>query len=114
MDKIKIYSLDRASCIELPRIKDIQVGDRRGGQYRKDGVRQGRKRHDRIPLYGKSRLGDYIPASTLRSRCRFFAAGFLLCEYPTPTGDASGVFEIRLSDHGAFSATKTESRCGMM
>lgn len=103
MDKIKIYSLDRASCIELPRIKDIQVGAEEVANTVK--MASGKVVKDMIGYRSTVKAAwDYIPASALSALAVLLrSGGFFFVEYPSPTGDASGVFEIDYPTMSVFS-----------
>ena len=103
MDKIKIYSLDRTSCIELPRIKDIQVGAEEVANTVK--MASGKVVKDMIGYRSTVKAAwDYIPASTLSALAVLLrSGGFFFAEYPSPTGDASGVFEIDYPTMSIFS-----------
>lgn len=94
LDKIKIYNYERTQFIEMPKVKDIDVGAKEvantitmaSGKVVKD-----------ILGYRPSITAkwDYVPASTIVSLLSLLRANhFLYVMYPSPSGDAAGVFEI--------------------
>lgn len=94
MDKIRISSADLTVTVEMPRVKDIQVGadevantvTMASGRVVKDMIGY------RTTVQAK---WDYVPAETLTALAVLLRqGGFFFVEYPSPTGDASGMFEI--------------------
>lgn len=94
MDKIKITSADRSLSVEMPRIKEISVGavevantvTMASGKVVKDMIGY------RATLEA---VWDFVPASKLTALATLLrSGGFFYVEYPAPTGDASGMFEI--------------------
>jgi len=94
MDKIRIASADRSMSIEMPRVKDITVGATEvantvtmaSGKVVKDMIGY------RTTLQA---TWDFVPVDTLTALAVLLrSGGFFYVEYPAPTGDASGMFEI--------------------
>jgi len=94
MDKIRIASVDRSMSIEMPRVKDITVGATEvantvtmaSGKVVKDMIGY------RTTLQA---TWDFVPVDTLTALAVLLrSGGFFYVEYPAPTGDASGMFEI--------------------
>lgn len=94
MDKIRISSADLTTTVEMPRVKDIQVGadevantvTMASGRVVKDMIGY------RTTVQAK---WDYVPAETLTALAVLLRqGGFFFVEYPSPAGDASGMFEI--------------------
>ena len=94
MDKIKISSADRSMSVEMPRIKDISVGATEvantvtmaSGKVVKDMIGY------RTTLQA---TWDFVPVTTLTALATLLrSGGFFYVEYPSPTGDAKGMFEI--------------------
>lgn len=94
MDRIIICDADRTQSIVMPRVKDVQVGAKEvantitmaSGKVVKDvlGYR---------PTITVS--WDYVPAATIVALLSLMKANpFLYVEYPSPTGDANGTFEV--------------------
>ncbi len=95
MDKIKIYSIDRQTCIELPRVKDVQVGAQEVANT--VTMASGKVVKDMIGFRPSITASwDYLPASILSSLAALLrSGGFFFVEYPSPTGDNDGTFEIQ-------------------
>ena len=102
MDKIKICSADLLTVIEMPRVKDIQVGAEEvantvtmaSGKVVKDIIGY------RTTLQVK---WDYVPAATLSALAVLLRqGGFFYVEYPSPTGDCSGMFEVEYPSMEVF------------
>ena len=94
MDKIKIYSADLQSSVELPRVKDIQVG---AEEVAKTVTMASGKTVKDITGYRTTVQAswDYVPAATVTALISLMrGGGFFFVEYPAPDGDASGMFEI--------------------
>lgn len=94
MDKIRIASADRSMSIEMPRVKDITVGATEvantvtmaSGKVVKDMIGY------RTTLQA---TWDFVPVDTLTALAVLLrSGGFFYVEYPAPSGDASGMFEI--------------------
>jgi len=94
MDKIRIASVDRSMSIEMPRVKDITVGATEvantvtmaSGKVVKDMIGY------RTTLQA---TWDFVPVDTLTALAVLLrSGGFFYVEYPAPSGDASGMFEI--------------------
>lgn len=102
MDKIKIYSLDKQTAIEMPRIKDITVGAEEvantvtmaSGKVVKDMIGY------RTTLKA---VWDYVPANTIVKLSVLLRTGsFFYVEYPAPTGSDKGIFSISFPDMKVF------------
>ena len=102
MDKIKISSADRIVTVEMPRVKDITAGAEEvanavtmaSGKVVKDMIGY------RITLQAS---WDYVPAATLTALAVLLrSGGFFYVEYPSPAGDAAGMFEIEYPDMRVF------------
>lgn len=102
MDKIRIASADRAMSIEMPRVKDITVGATEvantvtmaSGKVVKDMIGY------RTTLQA---TWDFVPVVTLTALAVLLrSGGFFYVEYPAPTGDASGMFEIEYPTMSIF------------
>lgn len=94
MDKITIYSADKGQAITLPRVKNIEVG---ADEVSKSSVMaSGRKVKDVIGYRAKiTAVWDWIPAQTVTALLTLLQTGeYLYAEYPAPTGDGEGYFEI--------------------
>ena len=102
MDKIKISSADYAVTVEMPRIKDISVGATEvantvtmaSGKVVKDMIGY------RVTVDAS---WDYVPATTLTELAVLLrGGGFFYVEYPAPTGEESGMFEIKYPTMSVF------------
>lgn len=102
MDKIKISSADRSVSLEMPHIKDITVGAAEvantvtmaSGKVVKDMIGY------RVTIQA---TWDYVPAAVLTALAALLrSGGFFYVEYPAPTGDASGMFEIEYPSMSIF------------
>lgn len=102
MDKIKISSADRSVSVEMPHIKDITVGAAEvantvtmaSGKVVKDMIGY------RVTIQA---TWDYVPAAALTALAALLrSGGFFYVEYPAPTGDASGMFEIEYPSMSIF------------
>lgn len=102
MDKIKISSADRSVSVEMPHIKDITVGAAEvantvtmaSGKVVKDMIGY------RVTIQA---TWDYVPAAVLTALATLLrSGGFFYVEYPAPTGDAGGMFEIEYSSMSIF------------
>lgn len=102
MDKIKISSVDRSVSVEMPHIKDITVGATEvantvtmaSGKVVKDMIGY------RVTIQA---TWDYVPAAVLTALASLLrSGGFFYVEYPAPTGNASGMFEIEYPSMSIF------------
>ena len=102
MDNIKISSADRSVSVEMPHIKDITVGAAEvantvtmaSGKVVKDMIGY------RVTIQA---TWDYVPAAVLTALAALLrSGGFFYVEYPAPTGDASGMFEIEYPSMSIF------------
>lgn len=102
MDKIKIYSADQTQYIEMPRVKDIQVGATEVANT--VSMASGKVVKDMIGYRPSVEASwDYVPASTLTALAVLLrGGGFFYVEYPSPTGDAKGMFEIEYPTMAVF------------
>ncbi len=102
MDKITVYNSGKTSSVILPRTKDISVGAQpvsksvtmASGKVVKDVIGY------RVSIKAS---WDYIPADTVASLIGILRSnGFNFVEYPSPSGDASGYFEIEYPTMSVF------------
>lgn len=102
MDKIRISSADLLTVIEMPRVKDIKIGAEEvantvtmaSGKVVKDMIGY------RTTIQAE---WDYVPAATLTALAVLLRqGGFFFVEYPAPTGDASGMFEVEYPSMEVF------------
>lgn len=102
MDKIKISSANRTVTIEMPRIKDISVGAVEVANT--VTMASGKVVKDMIGYRATvEAVWDYVPASKLTALAALLrSGGFFFVEYPAPTGDASGMFEIEYPSMTVF------------
>lgn len=102
MDKIKIYNYEKTHSITMPRIKDITVGAEE--ESKKTTMASAKIVKDVIgyrPTVSAS--WDYIPAETIKELITLIRKGtFLWVEYPTPTGDDCGYFDIEYPKCNVF------------
>lgn len=102
MDKIKISSADRSVSVEMPRIKDITVGATEVANT--VTMASGKVVKDMIGYRATIQATwDYVPAAVLTALAALLrSGGFFYVEYPAPTGDASGMFEIEYPSMSIF------------
>ena len=102
MDKIKISSADRSVAIEMPRIKDISVGAVEVANT--VTMASGKVVKDMIGYRATvEAVWDFVPASKLTALAALLrSGGFFFVEYPSPTGDTSGMFEIEYPSMNVF------------
>lgn len=102
MDKITIYSVDRSASVAMPRVKDIQVGAKEVANTVK--MASGKVVKDMIGHRTTIQASwDYVPAATLTALAVLLRnGGFFYVEYPSPTGDENGVFEIEYPTMAVF------------
>lgn len=102
LDKIKIYNYEKTECVTMPRIKDITVGA--DEESKKTTMASAKIVKDVIgyrPTVSAS--WDYVPAETIKDLLNLIRKGtFLWVEYPSPTGDASGYFDIEYPNCNIF------------
>lgn len=102
MDRIKIYSENRENFVVMPKVKNIIVGATQvantvtmaSGKVVKDtlGYRE-----------TITATWDYVPALDIVSLVSILrSCAFFYVEYPAPSGDASGVFEIEYPQMSIF------------
>ena len=94
MDKITISSADRLLSVEMPRVKDIQVGASEVANS--VTMASGKVVKDMIGYRTTVQASwDYVPAALLTSLAALLrGGGFFYVEYPSPSGDAEGMFEV--------------------
>jgi len=94
MDKIRIASADRSMSIEMPRVKDITVGATEAANT--VTMASGKVVKDMIGYRTTLQATwDFVPVDTLTALAVLLrSGGFFYVEYPAPSGDASGMFEI--------------------
>ena len=94
MDKIRISSANLQTVVEMLRVKDIEVGAEEvantvtmaSGKVVKDVIGY------RTTIKAK---WDYVPVATLTALAVLLRqGGFFFVEYPSPAGDAFGMFEV--------------------
>ena len=102
MDKIKISSADRSMSVEMPRIKDISVGATEVANT--VTMASGKVVKDMIGYRATLQATwDYVPATTLTALATLLrSGGFFYVEYPAPTGDANGMFDIEYPSMTVF------------
>ena len=102
MDKIKISSADRSVSVEMPHIKDITVGAAEVANT--VTMASGKVVKDMIGYRATIQATwDYVPAAVLTALAALLrSGGFFYVEYPAPTGDASGMFEIEYPSMSIF------------
>lgn len=102
MDKIKIYNYEKTHSITMPRIKDITVGAEE--ESKKTTMASAKIVKDVIgyrPTVSAS--WDYVPAETIKELITLIRKGtFLWVEYPSPTGDSCGYFDIEYPNCNVF------------
>lgn len=94
MDKIRISNIDKTMSIVMPKVKDITVGAEEVSKTLT--MASGRIVKDLIGYRNIINASwDYVPAATIVSLLDLLKKGnFFYVEYPSPSGDAVGVFEI--------------------
>lgn len=102
MDKIKIYSLDKQTAIEMPRVKDITVGAEEVANT--VTMASGKVVKDMIGYRTTLKAGwDYVPANIIAKLSVLLRTGsFFYVEYPAPTGADKGTFSISFPDMKVF------------
>lgn len=102
MDKIRISAADRSVSVEMPRIKDITVGATEVANT--VTMASGKVVKDMIGYRATIQATwDYVPAAVLTALAALLrSGGFFYVEYPAPTGDASGMFEIEYPSMSIF------------
>ena len=102
LDKIKIYNYNKTKYVTMPRSKDISIGAEEVSK--KTEMASAKIVKDIIGFRSTiSATYDYVPAQTITDLIGFIRSGeFLWVEYPSPTGDASGYFEIEYPDVSVF------------
>ena len=102
MDKIRISAADRSVSVEMPRIKDISVGATEVANT--VTMASGKVVKDMIGYRANIQASwDYVPVTTLTALATLLrSGGFFFVEYPAPTGDASGMFEIEYPSMTVF------------
>lgn len=94
MDKIKIYNEALTQSVTMPRVKKITVGAKEVSKT--VTMASGKVVKDMIGYRTTVNAEwDWLPAETLSALAVLLrSGGFFYVEYPSPSGDASGVFEI--------------------
>ena len=102
MDKIRISAADRSVSVEMPRIKDISVGATEVANT--VTMASGKVVKDMIGYRANIQATwDYVPVTTLTALATLLrSGGFFYVEYPAPTGDESGMFEIEYPSMSIF------------
>lgn len=102
MDKIRISAADRSVSVEMPRIKDITVGATEVANT--VTMASGKVVKDMIGYRATIQATwDYVPVTTLTALATLLrSGGFFYVEYPAPTGDTSGMFEIEYPSMSIF------------
>lgn len=102
MDKITIYSSDHRTSVKMPRVKEIQIGASEVSNTVK--MASGKVVKDMIGHRTTIQASwDYVPAATLTALAVLLrSGGFFFVEYPSPTGDAEGIFEIEYPTMSVF------------
>lgn len=95
MDKIRITSQDGLKTIEMPRVKDVSVGATEVAN--KVTMASGKVVKDIIGYRATiSASWDWVPADTIKALAVLLrGGGFFRVDYPAPSGDAFGIFEIQ-------------------
>jgi hypothetical protein len=94
LDKITVYNSGKTASVTLPRTKQISVGAQ---EISKSVTMASGKLVKDIVGYRASVKAswDYVPASAVAALVGILrGGGFCFVEYPSPSGDASGYFEI--------------------
>jgi len=94
LDKIKLYDPELTTCITMPRIKDISVGAKEVSNT--VTMASGKVVKDVLGFRPQITASwDYVPAATIVALLSLMKANpFLYVEYPSPSGDANGTFEV--------------------
>lgn len=94
MDKIRISNIDRTTNIVMPKVKDITVGAEEVSKTLT--MASGKIVKDLIGYRNIINASwDYVPAATIVSLLELLKRGnFFYVEYPSPSGDEVGIFEI--------------------
>lgn len=102
MDKITVCNSERTLSITLPRTKDISVGAQ--AVSKSVTMASGKVVKDIIGYRTSIKASwDYIPADTIASLIGILrGGGFCFVEYPSPSGDDSGYFEIDYPSMSVF------------
>lgn len=102
MDKITIYSPNRQTSVELPRVRAVKVGAQEVANT--VTMASGKVVKDMIGFRPTvTAEWDYLPAAVLSALAVLLrSAGFFYVEYPSPEGDAAGMFEIQYPTMSVF------------
>lgn len=94
MDKITIYSADLSQSLTLPRVKDVQVGAKEVSNTVK--MASGKVVKDMLGYRATITASwDWLPAGSIVTLAAILRENpFLFVEYPSPSGSASGWFEV--------------------
>lgn len=102
MDRITIYNSDLSQSLVLPRVKAVQVGAKEVANTVQ--MASGKVVKDLLGYRATIIASwDWLPASsivTLVTLLRY--SPFLFVEYPSPSGDASGWFEVEYPTMSVF------------
>ncbi len=102
MDRITIYNYSKTKSIQMPRVKEITVGAEEVSK--KATMASAKIVKDIIgfrPLIEAE--WDYVPAETITKLIGFIREGsFLWVEYPSPTGDSEGYFDVEYPECEVF------------
>lgn len=98
-----ISSLDGLQSIEMPRVKDVSVGATEVAN--RVTMASGKVVKDMIGYRTTvSAAWDWVPADKIKALAVLLhSGGFFRVDYPAPSGDASGVFEIQYPTMSVFS-----------
>lgn len=102
MDRIKIYSTDRQIAIEMPRVKAVSVGAEEVANT--VTMASGKVVKDMVGYRNTLKASwDYVPVATITELSFLLrTGGFFYVEYPAPTGDAAGNFEVDFPEMKIF------------
>jgi hypothetical protein len=102
LDRITIYNSERTASVTLPRSKKITVGAQ--AVSKSVTMASGKVVKDVIGYRTSVKASwHYVPASDILSLVGILRDGdFCYVEYPSPTGDASGYFEIEYPTMSVF------------
>jgi hypothetical protein len=94
LDKITLYNEQKGDKLIMPRVKGIEVGAQE--ESRKTVMASGKIVKDvlghRVSI---TAAWDYVPAETIKNLAALLLKNsFLWVEYPSPSGAASGFFEV--------------------
>lgn len=111
LDKIILYSKGRTLKIELPRVKDIEVGG--DTVYKETQMASGRKVRDIVGFRVSVKASwEWLPAETIKRVHELLRSGqYIYAEYPDPVkGKGEGLFDISYPESKIFKFNGTEPR----